>query len=89
MQTKIRFKLNEDETRHVEAISQKVGLSIHEFCKKAVFYAVNDSYKRAQEMQQNGQSISTDPTTDSTDALGSSVHPSAAFPNQEDAGTSS
>lgn len=89
MQTTIKFKLSEEETRAVEEISRGIGMNIHDFCKRAVFYAVNDSYRRAEALQkeiQNGQSAPGDTRGDTAEVFPSEVHTGDAFPHKEDAG---
>lgn len=102
MRTKITFKLSEEESAEVSRMAKIVGVDMHTFSKKAVFYAINDSYRRAHELQEQQRSFSTEHTgesdgqstptvteSDSPDELGGQVPTGDALPNSEDAGTSS
>lgn len=72
MQLKVRLKFNEEERlavyAFVNALNAQVTdpsqiIDVDSFCKKAVFYAINDAYKRAERMEASG-SIENSERTD-------------------------
>lgn len=48
---RVRLGFTQEESTILRQFCGQLGLSPEQFCKRAVFYAVNDSYRRAAQMQ--------------------------------------
>lgn len=61
MKLKVRIDFNDDQRQHIQSFVEQLNrdpknppMSVNEFCKRAVLYAINDAYRRAEEAQKNG-----------------------------------
>lgn len=52
MQLKVRLKFNETQRVAILDFCEQLDMQVEEFCKRAVIYAMNDSYNRARKMQE-------------------------------------
>lgn len=54
MRLNVNLKFKDAERKEIVKFAQEIGLGVDEFCKRAVFYAINDAYRRAEEAVANG-----------------------------------
>jgi len=47
MRLHVSMKFNSKEREHIVKFAEEIGLSVDDFCKRAVFYSINDAYRRA------------------------------------------
>lgn len=59
MISKIRIKLDERQMDVVSSFANQVGLPVEDFCRQAVFYAINDATKRAEAAQAHAEEMAT------------------------------
>lgn len=52
MKLKVRVEFPSEQADTVRHFCKEVGMTAEEFCRRAVLYAMNDSYRRAQEEQE-------------------------------------
>lgn len=55
MRSPVKFKLNEEQMTVVQSFAVQVGLSVEDFCKQAVFYAINHATQKAEQLQRDEQ----------------------------------
>jgi hypothetical protein len=86
MHMKVRMKFNDEERVKVQQFATAVGLDVDTFCKQAVFYTINDAYRRAQEADKNESlnSVHPDSQGDTSNEVGRGSSDSAALSNQTD-----
>lgn len=61
MKLKVRIDFNDEQRQHVQSFVDQLNrdpqnpqMSIDEFCKRAVLYAMNQAYRLAEEAERNG-----------------------------------
>lgn len=89
MRLHIRLKFNDAERLEINKFSREIGMLPDEFCKRAVFYAINDAYRRAEEVQNaaGNNTSNGDIGTNNTEVSNSSGNSSAALSDQTDTST--
>lgn len=85
MRLKVQLKFPNKEAEVVRQFCHEIGMSVEEFCKRAVYYSINDSYKRA-EAAAHGRNNPTDRVT--AGDTGSGLQPqsdadSSSLPNPQ------
>lgn len=78
---KVRLSFDRQEEEHITSFCHQIGLPVEKFCRQAVFYAIRDSYARAEALEQKRQqaekelvnggvhnTVSTDTAGDTTEA---------------------
>jgi len=91
MRLHVSMKFNDAQREEIVKFANHVGMGVDEFCKRAVFYAINDAYRRAEEAVANGthNSVSGDAEGNSREAFVSGSTDSAALSDQNNASTDS
>jgi hypothetical protein len=54
MKLKVRIDFNDSERVHILNVASQLDMKVDEFCRRAVFYAINDAYRRAEEEAASG-----------------------------------
>lgn len=95
MSLKVRLVFNKQEEEYISDFCRQIGLPLEKFCRQAVFYSIQESYKRAEQLAEKQskelQNVIHDPVP--TDVAGiSEPTPSNetpvrdALPDQADVG---
>lgn len=61
MQLKVKLTFNDREREAITYFCQQIGMPVPEFCKRAVFYSIRDSYRRAEESNHKRAEAAQDP----------------------------
>ena len=67
MQLKVKLSFSDQERVIITDFAKQIGMNVPEFCKRAVFYSINDSYKRAEVLR--GQSQDRNSVGDTAEGL--------------------
>lgn len=91
MRLNVNLKFKDAERKEILKFAQEIGMGVDDFCRRAVFYAINDAYRRAEEAITNGthNTILADSPADSRQEQFGGSTDSAALPNQTDSNTDS
>lgn len=76
MMMKVVLKFNDKERTQLNEFASQVGMSIDKVCRNAVFYTINDAYRRAAEMEKAKEAVRAqhDPTTRDSESDSQSEH---------------
>lgn len=55
MRLNVNLKFNSEEREHIINFAEQVGMSVDDFCKRAVFFSINHAYKLADQEQKETQ----------------------------------
>lgn len=89
MRMKVTLKFSDEERKAITEFASLVKLDVDTFCRQAVFFSINEGYRRANELQSRDNTAPRNTEGNSTEVSSSTGNSSAALPNQASESTSS
>lgn len=88
MRMKVKLVFDDAQREQVVFFAREIGMPVEEFCKRSVFYAINDAYRRAEEIANGAHNTETgDAGGDTSKAQSGGDATSNALPDEAAQGT--